>query len=324
MGQLPTFQLTRMAGENHAISKAMEGQLRQSMNEFVGYSDESASSDNRFRTIGLLTGQRNALASLRDALADVLLTQGVNELKWVDIRTHRPNLQACNSFFDLVLKSVIEGNARIDVIAWDTHDTRHAVAGRDDTANFARMAWRLFRHAAQQWHITQWSFYPDEGSLLHTIELREVLNNTRLDKPGFSISLPLEMPCVEESAPFLEVAEVKPVDSKKEPLIQVADLFAGIVCYSRHKSTECIMWLHRRQCGAQQMLPWEWQEDLAAPNLADRNRFRVIERLYRLCKTNRLGVSLRGRGYLWTPSTTGPINFWHYEPQGDYDKAPTR
>ena len=39
---------------------------------------------------------------------------------------------------------------------------------------------------------------------------------------------------------------------------------------------------------------------------------------------HKLGVSLKTNNRLQTFNRNNPINFWNYEPQGDYDKAPVK
>jgi hypothetical protein len=56
----------------------------------------------------------------------------------------------------------------------------------------------------------------------------------------------------------------------------------------------------------------------------DKARLPVILHLNRRSKSHRLGVSLSTHGYLRTPNPANPLNFWHYTPQHDEDRAPTR
>jgi len=58
---------------------------------------------------------------------------------------------------------------------------------------------------------------------------------------------------------------------------------------------------------------------------SDRCRYQLIGEVNAIYKINSLGVSLRTMKRLWTPyHPANPINFWNYEPQGDYDKAPVK
>ncbi|MDX1584062.1 MAG: DUF3800 domain-containing protein, partial [Thermoanaerobaculia bacterium] len=57
---------------------------------------------------------------------------------------------------------------------------------------------------------------------------------------------------------------------------------------------------------------------------ADKHRFRLLRAFDEVCKEHDLGVSLRRYGGLRSFHPSNPIDFWWWEPQGSYDKAPTR
>ena len=107
-----------------------------------------------------------------------------------------------------------------------------------------------------------------------------------------------------------EICEVK---SHQEPLIQAADLFAGLGVYSRRAYKKFSLW---RSEG----MPTGTQDVISN---ADEERFEVLGHFYSQCKKHKLGVSLNQKGGLRTFNPAKPINFWWYEPQGGYDKAPT-
>nr|CAJ71546.1 hypothetical protein kustc0801 [Candidatus Kuenenia stuttgartiensis] len=53
-------------------------------------------------------------------------------------------------------------------------------------------------------------------------------------------------------------------------------------------------------------------------------RFKVLKTLDELCKKYRMGVSINEREHLYTFSPERPLNFWFYNPQHEFDKAPVR
>ena len=121
---------------------------------------------------------------------------------------------------------------------------------------------------------------------------------------------------------WLTITQVSSSNSKEEPLIQLADLFAGIGRFSRETSQTCLRWLEAE--GRKNQLPLLEPILEVETNRAEQNRFKLIGNLHSLCKQRRLGVSLSYRGYLWTPRPGNPINFWHYQPQHENDRAPVR
>ena len=73
----------------------------------------------------------------------------------------------------------------------------------------------------------------------------------------------------------------------------------------------------------------EYQEDHCNGSLedlsnTDEKRLRLIYDFAKCCKDSKLGVSINTHSFLITPDPKNPINFWHYEPQHEEDKAPTR
>jgi len=56
-----------------------------------------------------------------------------------------------------------------------------------------------------------------------------------------------------------------------------------------------------------------------------KSKFKILNYLIKHCKRYSMGVSINSNSYLYTyqPSKYN-INYWFYEPQGYYDKAPTK
>lgn len=109
---------------------------------------------------------------------------------------------------------------------------------------------------------------------------------------------------------------------REEPIIQLADIFAGLTCFSRKKSYEC--WIEYNKRKKQQSLFRKESEIRSKLSKTDLNRFELIFNIYELCRKSGLNVSLRSNKYLWTPNPSNPLNFWHYEPQHENDKTPIK
>jgi hypothetical protein len=119
--------------------------------------------------------------------------------------------------------------------------------------------------------------------------------------------------------------DVKQQKSEEQPLIQLADLFAGFACFSREKSEEFKNYKNQKETKNRSLLFTEnitkTEPEFKKANL---NRFQIVEFIKESCEKNRIPVSLNTNNYLKTYNPQVPINFWHYEPQGDYDKAPIK
>ena len=283
------------------------------------YSDESGFPNKRYHVVSVVSGSAGALRQLRGALENVLRDSGVSELKFEQVRSHRPKIKAARNFIRLAVQYTLKRKIRVDVLVWDTQDSRHAILGRDDSENLKRMYYKVLVHVARKWRQQVWDLYPDEQSGIDWAEIQSYLNRTSIirKKPDL---LYLFEPVKEH---FL-FHSVTPQVSKAEPLVQLADLFGGMAAFSREKGERYQKWLSTQQ-SQQQLAFIEVEEDLGAElSKGDKVRFKLLYEFDTLCKRSRMGVSLKTRGYLWTPDPANPINFWNYEPQHEEDKAPTR
>jgi hypothetical protein len=291
---------------------------------FAAYSDESGIFSHRYQTIAVVSGPETRLAQLRSNLQGILSQNQINEVKFALIRTHRALIEAARAFSRCMVEISASMTAvRADIVTWDMQDSRHAIQGRNSLANLERMYYKVLTHAARQWNQVEWGFHPDTNSQVHWYEIAEVLNRTRLAKPVANAPLLFDS---EHPDQFIEFTSVEPLDSLGEPLIQLADLLAGMARFMREEGHQCIQWLDS----------WGNRDQLALPHFlhakcaldetirTKQNRFLLIREFSAHCKRYRLGVSLRDRRCLWTPNPANAINFWNYEPQHDYDKAPKR
>jgi hypothetical protein len=121
------------------------------------------------------------------------------------------------------------------------------------------------------------------------------------------------------SEQFFRVRSLREVRSHECPLCQLADLFAGMGPYSRERD-KVMRQLRERESGQLCLVE---PGDPASPSRIDEDRFTVISDLYSKCGERRLGLSFSS-GCLRTFDPDMPINFWHYEPRSEKDKAPTK
>lgn len=179
------------------------------------------------------------------------------------------------------------------------------------------MYYKLLRCISEQGNQRNWEFYPDEQSSIKWYKIANYLNSTRITrrKPHF-------LTLFDQDIHRIKFIRLKQLKSHEEPLIQLADLFAGIACFSRKKSDEC--WVEYNKRKKQQSLFNEETEIKNKISKADLNRCELVFKIYELCKKSNLKVSLESKKYLWTPDPSYPINFWHYEPQHEKDKAPIK
>lgn len=284
----------------------------------VAYSDESNWNHGRYRSIGLVTVPGPEARTLSDAMVDLLDECGVSsEFKWNKVKGAKYRETALE-MVDLVFENL--DLLRVDVLTLDTHDERHDVEGRDDRANLERMYYHLVLNVLRErWpDAATWHLYPDEKFDVDWETLHDCLSWKRSDwliepnvfephQGGISIR------------EYFDVEGLRPVDSKEEPLVQMADLFAGMGCYSREHSDLYLTW--KRGLDGQKTLFSNPHIDLSK---SQAERFTVMKTLKAKCKKQSLPVGFSRTGGLQTYDPAHSLNFWFYRPQHEHDKAPLR
>lgn len=122
------------------------------------------------------------------------------------------------------------------------------------------------------------------------------------------------------------IYEIRPISSVSNPLLQLADLFAGLAVFSWTHYNTFKQW-QEKQKGQLILFSSDNDKKLVENKNISRSlqeRCLVLSSFNGICKAKKLGVSLETRKGLWTPNPENPINFWLYEPQHPLDKAPTR
>lgn len=288
----------------------------------VGFSDESNWNTGRFRSIGLVTAPLDALDQLEGELRRLLEESEVREFKWKGLDGAKERFAAekmCHFAIDKACRKLL----RVDVLVWDIQDSRHSVQGRDDIANLQRMYYHLFRNVLRaRWpNDAVWRLCPDEHTAmdwetvrdyLDAVSARIELERSLLTGGKFRLRLRREF----------GIEEIVPGNSREHPLLQLADLFAGLAVFSREKYDDYQRWLETTS--PQKRLLTNEDEEVSNPSRSARERFHVLKAFYEECKRRKLGVSLKEKRGLWTPKPQNPINFWIYEPQSLEDKAPIK
>lgn len=291
---------------------------------FSTYSDESGVFGHRYQSIALISGQDGELTKLRDILQGIIRDRNLVELKFTEISGYQsPRAIAARKFIKSSIKDFARyKKIRIDVLTWDTQDPRHNVPNRDDIANLEEMYYKVLKHMAIKWNQARWNFYPDKNSKINWQGIKSYLNITRLRRSKYKQHTLLNLL---ESEQVIQFTDITQLDSFSEPLIQLADFFAGIARFTGEEGVQCVKWLasygNRKQLRMRQLLLNSHKEQTARRKGC---RFQLVGELNQICKNCRMGVSLNKNKRLWTPDSNNPINFWNYVPQGEYDKAPSK
>jgi len=287
----------------------------------VAYADESYYTNERFRSIAVVTFEYINIGLFSNLFGSLLEESNVSEFKWNKLRQARERLAAIK-LIDECIELTISKQLRIDILIWDTHDTRHQVEGRDDIANLQRMYYHLFRNVLlKRWPSdSTWNLYPDENSALDWATVQDYLDTAGLIvevTPKLFYRSPFRIRLSRE----FQILNINEVSSASEPISQIADLFAGIGAYSHSAYEKYRKWLSKKS--GQLSLGLFSQEALHLTN-SERERFCIMKHLDDKCKSCKFRVSLRSAKGFKTFDPNYPINFWQYEPQHVEDKAPTR
>jgi hypothetical protein len=284
--------------------------------KFQIYSDESNYNKGRFRSIAAISGKRNTLKEAQEILSTELDKYNITEVKWGGVKSHYPKIQAAYQFIEVLFNYILRKKVRVDIIIWDTYDFRHKIKNRDDKVNFEIMYYNLLRHISRRYKNYIWDFFPDQQSMINWEKMREFLNNTYESKS-------LNMKTTNKAQCKIKFDQVDERDSKKAPLIQLADLFAGIGNFSRENKEKYRHWKINIKSDKQISL-FDNHDISNELSKADEKRFKFIEDLYNKSKNNNLSISLNKNQYLKTYNPNCRINFWHYTPKRMSDKAPTK
>lgn len=288
------------------------------MQVYSAYSDESGiNANDPYTSIAVVSGEKDILDCLRDKLADIVSANNIKEVKFLKVNSYVSTItQAARQFLKCTLNEfACNQRVRVDILTMDNqamdNQAYYAPLDYSSKPELEHMYYCVVSHIVRQWRNTQWNFYPDVNSKINWNEIILFLNMTRLHKK--KIRNPLLIDLMFADNPRFQFNEIKQLSSVKEPLIQLADLFAGIARFSHEKNTKCAQWVTTRKGKEQQELPLNIKNRANSINLAEQCRYEIIRELYNLCGKHRLWVSIKSRQHLWTRKPNYPINFWDFQ-----------
>jgi hypothetical protein len=279
---------------------------------FQAYSDESGINvGDRYTSVSVVSGEAEALNYLRDKLRETLRDKNVDEVKFSQIsRYGSPVTKAAVDFVGCVVNDfAICNRVRIDTITTDNDCLNGENYDSVSEPDLEGMYYHVLSHVGRRWGCTKWGFYPDENSGVNWSEIVSSLDMTSMltaeggQKPFIDRT--------DEDAQF-QFSEVEELNSVREPLVQLADLFAGMARFSHEDNGGCAEWVERSRDERQgKLIPSMAWDKGNIPKLKE-CRYRLIGGLYSLCRRHKLYVSLRSEKHLRTWRPQSPINFWDY------------
>lgn len=283
------------------------------MKEYIIFTDESSITDSRFHCLSAFSFEKSSYNFVNDSLKTLLLESKVEEFKWNKLKDAKYFFCA-EKIIRFVLNNISKINLRIDTLVWDTHDKRHKVQRRDDLANYERMFFHLLHNSLKKRSKdSRWSIHPDKRGGINWQVVHDCLHHkgkmTEFENLIFGSFL---------TDPHYSIADFQERHSHEEISIQIPDLFSGLSVFSR---TNYDRFKKHRESKIPSL--FEKKEPDILSN-RESFRFQLLDLFNKECKNRKIGVSLDTNGYLYTFKPENPLNFWHYEPQGDYDRAPQK
>lgn len=276
-------------------------------------SDESGI-DGRFQSVCFVAGPRESMTRLNQACREALKAEGTSEISFRrlgDNRKQRAARTCLTAFLDCP-------DCRAMVLSWDIMDARHQVERRDNHANFHRMLFHGLRSVADWFGDVEWYWCHDENRSLDQHEIREFLNNTR----GYRALSGVPVDLFGSYRHMIRFSSPEQRSSKDVALIGVADLLAGAVRHSLVDGEGCVQAYRSR--GGQLALDLGEVSRTDEVTEAKATKREIVGHIRRECGRRKLGVSLETMARLTTHKKGSKIWIWHYEAQGDYDKAPRK
>ena len=229
--------------------------------------------------------------------------------------------QIAGEFLNISFEFLNSSKIKIHVIVWDKHDSRHKVQNRCDIENLKRMYYHNMKALLRSWNTeTSWHFYPDEFTAIdwHN-DVVKYVENTRLNPKDNTQQMLFD---VFEKVQFPNINGVMELDSKNYPIIQLADLYAGLVRTSRTESENFSKWCFLQN---EKLQPSLFDDDIEIEiSKSLRPKFEVMHEFREKSKQYKLGVNFSKSKYFTTFHDKRNLSIWHYEPQSEYDKAPVK
>lgn len=286
------------------------------------FADESGwDKDNRYGSLAKVSGTYEDTKKLNQRLKEILSDFKSSEAKFKGVNGHSSKMLALN-FIKESISCLTSSEIKIHVLVWDKQDSRHQVKNRCDVENLKRMYHHNLRLVKSNWGIeTDWSFYPDEFTQIDwQNDVVRFLQDSSLQRNKNPEQLTFFEDIKDIRIKYNNVLELQ---SDKYPIVQLADLYAGIVRTSRSESSVFNHWLSQKSREALPSL-FEFDEPKLEISKSKIYKFELMQEFQNECKAKRLGVNFSESKYFKTFNHKNNIVLWHYEPQGVYDKAPIK
>lgn len=282
----------------------------------ITFSDETQHNVGRYKAIAAVTVPFAEVERLQAELAVIIKTANLSEMKWEKVRNakYRHGTMAALDW------AFTCGSISVDVLAWDIDDSRHSVKRRDDIENLHRMHHHLLKNVMSRRGGGKSAFIlkPDQNSAMRWKDVDTFLSHKSVEavplnnlgegfKFGFRIKYNLH--------------RIEPADSHDTPLVQLADIFAGMMAFSYRDFGVYQTWLAEQQGqGGLFSSPVQCND----ASRGEEEKCRVLDSVHAKIRTAKLPIGLIHTKGLSTFAPMCSFNFWMWQSQRESDKAPIR
>ena len=267
------------------------------------FCDESNYNTGTFRAIGVVSLSESDRLEVEATVGEIVRTSKIRELKWKGLSS----ADACAAAVAVAKYAVSlaqAGRLRIDILSWRGALPTDLKTHRKPTETLGVMYyWALKTTLSQKWPPTAtWDVRVDQQSAVDWDFLRRLV-----DPPAREVSIArADDHLVVEPIERFSIGSMSQCVSHSEPLVQLADLFAGVSGFSREHARRQQRWARGQQ---EELLG----VDRDPNSRAHRARFKFMRELKSALKTQELDVRLWRDGFV-TLDPAVPINFWHWKP----------
>lgn len=283
----------------------------------LAYSDESHHNVGRYRAIGMISMRAELAGELNKKIQILNNLSKVKECKWYKIKTAKDRF-AAEKIIELCLKFAEPERLRIDVLVWDSNDSRHEVIGRDDNKNLMNMYIQLLKNVIiKRWKGNGvWQIFPDQNSIIDWIHVRNILRKIDLYDDDSDSYLDRAW---NQFKSLHSIVSVEETDSKLTGLCQAIDIFTGMSVFSFEKREAFAQW--RKSKSPQQEL---FPTDKIELSNKDNEQSTVLNYCLEQTTTINIRIHFDNNSGLVTKNPNQVVNVWFYTPQTLSDKAPIR
>ena len=286
-----------------------------SVHHYAFFTDESYL-NNRYRCIASFSLPYDKILEVHHQIKDMVKQAALPEFKWSGLNKARAR-DCAQDMIMFVINNLDTCDLRVDALIWDIQDSRHQVKDRDDRANFQYMYYKLLKVAIEKRPVHSTVYiYPDQKTDVQWKELAGYLESTGRRKNIADYPLFGESNIMRNYT----IRTFRQVQSEECYAVQMADLFAGLPVFSVDAYSRYRLW-KEEDSGEYNLFQQEEEQRYSS---REKYRFPVLRMLEEETKRQKLGVSLNTNKRLHTYNPRNRLNFWHYEPQHEKDKAPVK